>query len=86
VPKQGIVLKDESDPARLGWHVCNVPALEGNAAVVNVGQTSSGTKQSAFAAAAGSQEHKELPSLNLERDIIDYRSVPEALRNLFKVD
>jgi hypothetical protein len=71
VAEQRVVLEHEADAAIAGRHVRNVPAVEGDAAVVHAGQARDGAQQRTLAAAARAQQHIELAVADVQRDIVD---------------
>ncbi len=78
VAEQRVMLEDEADLALARGHVRHVPAVQEDAAVVDLGQAGDGPQQRALAAAARAQQHQEFALLDLERDVIDdrYRLIP----------
>jgi hypothetical protein len=66
VPKQGVVLKHQTDARFAGAQMRHVATVEGNASVVDVGQSGCDAQQRTLATAAGSEKHEELAGLNLQ--------------------
>ncbi len=62
--EQRIVLEDEPRPALLRRQMGHVAPVQGDAPTVGAAQASNHPEQGAFAAAAGAEQHEQLPVLN----------------------
>jgi hypothetical protein len=73
VAEQRVVLEHQADAAVAGPHVGHVAAMQGNASVIDAGESGDGAQQGALAAAGRAQEYEEFPLTHLDRHVVDDR-------------
>ena len=86
VTEQRVVLEDEPDLALARVKVRDVLAVQGDAAVVDVGQPGDGPQQRALAAAARPEQYEEFARPHAQRDVVDDGYALVTLRDLVEDD
>ena len=84
--KQRVILEHQSDAAIARGDVGDVAAVQGDAAVIDAGQTGDRAQQRTLAAATGAQEHEELTIPDIHGDIVDDGGALIAFGDLIERD
>jgi len=82
--KEGVILEDGIDLAFVGRQRGYILAVQQHSAAIGLFEAGQDAKQRGLSAAAGTQEGKEFPLADGERDIVRGPRCPEILGEVFK--
>ena len=86
VREDGVALEDHRDAPSFGREVRGVPAADEDPAVVDALQPRQAAKERRLAAARGTEQHHELPIVDLQVDAVDGGELAEVLPHTLERD